>query len=155
MEYATNPARRDVLRRDLGQLLKGTAQQCYIGVLSDIERAQLKKNFNFWKSVMIKRFGLSKTEAGEQLLKCTYTATDCKAGIKFRSYAANKIRLCKAMGINNTHSVLSFIYNGVDLTIQELIFEPDSSTTIDAYLTSVGDLAQATTPRHGVPGLSP
>ncbi|KAK0734343.1 hypothetical protein B0T26DRAFT_670652 [Lasiosphaeria miniovina] len=117
VEHATRPTRRDILKRDLGQLLKVTTQQWYISVLSVVERRQVKENLTFWKTSMVKKFGISKTAAEDQLIQCLYSTEDYREGVPFRSYAANKIRFCRAMGITDAHSIMTFIYNGIDPTI--------------------------------------
>ncbi|KAK0714106.1 hypothetical protein B0T26DRAFT_874064 [Lasiosphaeria miniovina] len=143
MEHANVPARRDILRRDLAQLLKGSAQLWYIETLSDLDRRFMKENLSNWKARMTRRFAMTKTEAGDKLLKCTYTSENCKSGVPFRSYAAEKMRYCKAMGFTDITNVMTFIYAGIEPSIQQLIHEPDSSMTIDEYLASVEEKTKA------------
>jgi hypothetical protein len=106
-DHCDTPAKRDIIRRDLKTLLRGTAQQWYIAQLQEEDREWLKQSVDNWMMALRRYFGLPVSEAEKLLISCTFNETNIQQNKSIRTYAMDKMRFAKPFGSIQTLQLLT------------------------------------------------
>lgn len=133
----------DIIRRGMSSLLRGSAQTWYIAQITEEDRRWLNESLEHWRLALLDRFKMPQTEAAKKLTECEYTAEDCRAGKDIRDYAMQKIRYARDFGVEQDLQLLTYVYMGIYPNLRQLIRQPNSTSTIGAYLTDIEDVARS------------
>jgi hypothetical protein len=131
----------DSVRNNLSTCLRGAALQWYTTELSDIEKASLRSpsatnpqdHLHRWRIQIKRRWDPPVSVALQNFMNTRYTPVMVQSGVSVVQYFSTKLRLAKEAGFDNVHQQLLAVWNGIDVSIQEFIDEPEEDTSIDRF----------------------
>ena len=121
-----------VIRDNLFKCLRGIALQWYTSELASDTKRFLRYGAGIeeWERLLLKRFKQSLSMAMDMLVNEKYTMEDACECREPREYSARIIRAARDAAMAAELSVMSLIYNGVDLEFQRDLLLPSTTLTL-------------------------
>lgn len=131
----------EVVRLNLRACLRGTAIAWATFELSDFENDLLRTLpvQEGWIKQLITRFKARTSMALQQLEELSYSYADIRAGKTPRMFVQEFLRICRAVGLNEKHTQLNWLFNKIHPSLRITLTRPGKTTTLSAFMEQLDD----------------
>lgn len=136
--------RENTLRRELHQLLRGSALQWYHAQLSSLEQTTLQVDLYNWKQALGHRFGIKPAEAATWFRspESQYSRMDSLNDKPIRTYAMEVARYARIWGDTTDFQILNRLYDGLHPKLRQVVDRPTTNDNFGSYLDKLDEKAR-------------